>query len=176
MPYSRATMAGCASMPPWSVTSAAARAKATVGEISNALEKVFGRHAGQIRIISGVYSDEAGRSPAVTRARELVDEFAEQEPDGHAIRIWVFCGDRERCNRYVSPDRLVKGPNVVRREPVPVPDDLRARRRDLGFEYGKFDFVVYDGRSILLDANRTPSPPPTLHRETRPSGSAGSRR
>jgi methylmalonyl-CoA mutase len=66
---------------------AAARAKATVGEISNALEKIFGRHAGQIRIISGVYSDEAGRSPAVTRARELVDEFAEQE--GRQPRILV---------------------------------------------------------------------------------------
>ncbi|HEX3259250.1 MAG TPA: methylmalonyl-CoA mutase, partial [Pseudonocardia sp.] len=44
---------------------AAARAKATVGEISDALEKVFGRHSGQIRIISGVYSEEAGTSPAV---------------------------------------------------------------------------------------------------------------
>ena len=38
----------------------AARAKATVGEISDALEKVFGRHTGQIRTISGVYRDEAG--------------------------------------------------------------------------------------------------------------------
>ena len=38
----------------------AARAKATVGEISDALEKVYGRHAGQIRTISGVYRDEAG--------------------------------------------------------------------------------------------------------------------
>ncbi|MGE3286503.1 MAG: methylmalonyl-CoA mutase [Pseudonocardia sp.] len=66
---------------------AAARAKATVGEISDALEKVFGRHSGQIRIISGVYSDEAGRSPAVARARELVDEFAEQE--GRQPRILV---------------------------------------------------------------------------------------
>lgn len=40
----------------------AARAKATVGEISDALEKVYGRHSGQIRTISGVYRDEAGPS------------------------------------------------------------------------------------------------------------------
>jgi methylmalonyl-CoA mutase len=66
---------------------AAARAKATVGEISDALEKVFGRHAGQIRIISGVYSKEAGKSPAVARARELVDEFAAEE--GRQPRILV---------------------------------------------------------------------------------------
>ncbi len=40
----------------------AARAMATVGEISDALEKVYGRHAGQIRTISGVYRKEAGES------------------------------------------------------------------------------------------------------------------
>ena len=38
----------------------AARAKATVGEISDALEEVYGRHAGQIRTLAGVYRDEAG--------------------------------------------------------------------------------------------------------------------
>jgi methylmalonyl-CoA mutase len=65
----------------------AARAKATVGEISDALEKVFGRHSGQIRIISGVYSEEAGASPAIARARELVGEFAEEE--GRQPRILV---------------------------------------------------------------------------------------
>ena len=66
---------------------AAARAKATVGEISDALEKVFGRHAGQIRIISGVYSEEAGTQPGGAQAREQVDEFAEAE--GRRPRILV---------------------------------------------------------------------------------------
>jgi methylmalonyl-CoA mutase len=66
---------------------AAARAKATVGEISAALEKVFGRHSGQIRIISGVYSEEAGRSPAIAAARAKVDEFAEAE--GRRPRLLV---------------------------------------------------------------------------------------
>ena len=66
---------------------AAARVKATVGEISDALEKVFGRHAGQIRIISGVYAHEAGASPAVARARGAVAEFAAEE--GRQPRILV---------------------------------------------------------------------------------------
>ncbi|MFP5069845.1 methylmalonyl-CoA mutase [Pseudonocardia nantongensis] len=65
----------------------AARNMASVGEISDALEKVFGRHSGQVRIISGVYSDEAGQSPAIERARELVGEFAEHE--GRQPRILV---------------------------------------------------------------------------------------
>ncbi|MFJ8820824.1 methylmalonyl-CoA mutase [Streptomyces sp. NPDC102467] len=65
----------------------AARAKATVGEISDALEKVYGRHAGQIRTISGVYRNEAGESPNVDRTRVRVEEFAEAE--GRRPRILV---------------------------------------------------------------------------------------
>src|SRR6478736_4211579 len=56
----------------------AARAKATVGEISDALERVWGRHAAVIRTISGVYREEAGRSPAVARALAATDAFAQE--------------------------------------------------------------------------------------------------
>ncbi|TVT48574.1 methylmalonyl-CoA mutase [Amycolatopsis rhizosphaerae] len=65
----------------------AARAKATVGEISEALEKIWGRHAGQIRTISGVYRDEVGKSENVTKVRERVEAFAEAE--GRRPRILV---------------------------------------------------------------------------------------
>ncbi|MET8454639.1 methylmalonyl-CoA mutase, partial [Streptomyces sp. NPDC005209] len=65
----------------------AARAKATVGEISDALEKVYGRHQSQIRTISGVYRNETGESPSVDRTRALVDAFGEAE--GRRPRILV---------------------------------------------------------------------------------------
>jgi methylmalonyl-CoA mutase len=65
----------------------AARAMATVGEISDALEKVYGRHAGQIRTIAGVYRNEAGDSPSVDRTRALVDAF--EEAEGRRPRILV---------------------------------------------------------------------------------------
>ncbi|MFB9965335.1 methylmalonyl-CoA mutase [Sinosporangium siamense] len=65
----------------------AARAKATVGEISDALEKVFGRHASQIRTISGVYRDEAGPGAGIERVRAACAEFEEQE--GRRPRILV---------------------------------------------------------------------------------------
>src|SRR5699024_8112915 len=59
----------------------AARAKATVGEISEAMEKVFNRHLGQIRTIQGVYKDEATHSTEAAglmeRVSARVDEFAE---------------------------------------------------------------------------------------------------
>ncbi|WP_328677108.1 methylmalonyl-CoA mutase [Streptomyces sp. NBC_01261] len=65
----------------------AARAKATVGEISDALEKVYGRHASQIRTIAGVYRTEAGDSPSVERTRTLVGSF--EEAEGRRPRILV---------------------------------------------------------------------------------------
>ena len=65
----------------------AARAKATVGEISEALGKVWGRHSAQIRTISGVYSEEVGAVSNVEEARRVVDEFADAE--GRRPRILV---------------------------------------------------------------------------------------
>jgi methylmalonyl-CoA mutase len=65
----------------------AARAMATVGEISDALEAVYGRHAGQIRTLAGVYRDEAGASGPVEETRALVDHFARAE--GRRPRILV---------------------------------------------------------------------------------------
>lgn len=65
----------------------AARAKATVGEISDALEQVYGRHQAEIRTLSGVYRDEAGKVTNITRASALVEEFAEAE--GRRPRILV---------------------------------------------------------------------------------------
>jgi methylmalonyl-CoA mutase len=65
----------------------AARAKATVGEISDALEKVYGRHQAEIRTIAGVYRDEAGKAGNMVTASELVEKFA--EADGRRPRILV---------------------------------------------------------------------------------------
>ena len=66
----------------------AARAKATVGEISSALEKVFGRHRAEIKAISGVYKREVGgMSDAVERVHRLVQQFETDE--GRRPRILV---------------------------------------------------------------------------------------
>ncbi|WP_159590298.1 methylmalonyl-CoA mutase [Chelativorans xinjiangense] len=56
----------------------AARAQATVGEISYALEKVFGRHVAEIRTISGVYRKEIGENEAVAEVEEKVTTFREK--------------------------------------------------------------------------------------------------
>ncbi|NHF61394.1 methylmalonyl-CoA mutase [Flavobacteriaceae bacterium TP-CH-4] len=65
----------------------AARARATLGEISTALENVFGRHKADIKAITGVYSKEIKNNEAFKKAQALADQFAEQE--GRRPRILV---------------------------------------------------------------------------------------
>jgi methylmalonyl-CoA mutase len=65
----------------------AARAKATVGEISSALEQVFGRHVATIKAITGVYKREVGMTGAVERVREQVEHFEAEE--GRRPRLLV---------------------------------------------------------------------------------------
>ena len=66
----------------------AARAKATVGEISDALEKVYGRHVATIRTIEGVYRAEVGaEADSVVAVRAKVDEFA--AANGRRPRILI---------------------------------------------------------------------------------------
>jgi methylmalonyl-CoA mutase len=65
----------------------AARAKATVGEISDAMEKVFNRHTPKIKAISGVFLREAGPDLMVARVKDMVSAFKESE--GKPPRILV---------------------------------------------------------------------------------------
>jgi hypothetical protein len=98
----------------------------------------------------------------------VVEKFIpESDPRGFAMRTWVFMGARERCTRNVAPRPMIKAADVIVREPVDVPDELRAERRRLGFDFGKFDFVMHAGKAVLLDANPTPTAPENLSDEMR---------
>ena len=65
----------------------AARANATVGEISLALEKVFGRHTAAVQTISGVYRDALGDNPALDPLQEKIEAF--EKKSGGKPRILV---------------------------------------------------------------------------------------
>ncbi|WP_027020762.1 methylmalonyl-CoA mutase [Corynebacterium sputi] len=68
----------------------AARAMASIGEISDAMEEVYGRHQAEIRTLSGVYKEEVGMGgvqPNVTRAMEMAEEFEAQE--GRRPRVFL---------------------------------------------------------------------------------------
>jgi methylmalonyl-CoA mutase len=65
----------------------AVRARATVGEISDAMEKVFGRYKPEIHKITGIYAEEAGALDAVREAKEMVEQF--QRDEGRRPRLLV---------------------------------------------------------------------------------------
>jgi len=91
----------------------------------------------------------------------VVERFVPEREDGlFACRFWTFSGNVERCARVFSREPIVKAAGQVRFEFCDVPDALRQKRAALGFDYGKFDFVIHDGEAVLLDANKTPGTPP----------------
>ena len=65
----------------------AAKARASLGEISYAIEKVAGRYKAVIRSVSGIYSSETGEDPNFLKARKLCEEFARKE--GRQPRIMI---------------------------------------------------------------------------------------
>ncbi len=65
----------------------AARNRATLGEISNALEQIFGRHQASVKSVSGVYSSESSNDPQFQKAAQLANEFATKA--GRRPRIMV---------------------------------------------------------------------------------------
>jgi len=87
----------------------------------------------------------------------VVEKFiSEKEGNEYYCRHWNFLGDREITFRSYSMDPVVKLNGRLERTKDTVPDDLREIRQSLGFDYGKFDYCVVDGKTMLYDVNRTP--------------------
>ena len=97
---------------------------------------------------------------AWTRRQLVVEKFLPEKEDGlFCLRQYIFLGDREIYTRALSPLPIVKSGNVVRREVLAgaPPEEVQEVRRRLGFDYGKFDFVIHDGKPIVFDVNPTPT-------------------
>lgn len=115
------------------------------------------------RIAPGSYpvypSKEAVPFPAWLNRRLVVEAFLpERDGEYYCLRNWVFLGDREVSIRSIGKRPVLKAGAVVDREyDVEIPDELRRLREELGFEFGKFDFALLNGRVVLYDVNRTPS-------------------
>jgi hypothetical protein len=88
----------------------------------------------------------------------VVERFLPERQDGlYCTRSWIFLGDAERNVLMYAKQPIIKSRVAVRIEPAAVPDELRQIRRNLGFDYGKFDYAIVDGRVVLYDANKTPT-------------------
>jgi hypothetical protein len=93
-----------------------------------------------------------------SRPELVVERFIpEMEGDLYVLRLWVFLGQREFAIKVYGRNPIVKSGDIERYEYIDeVPENLRRERQRLGFDFGKFDYVMHDGRAILLDANKTP--------------------
>ena len=89
----------------------------------------------------------------------IVERFLPEYHDGYyCLRSWIFLGDKERAAISYSKDPVIKSYNTDHFERLDnVPDELRLMRQALGFDFGKFDYVINDGQVVLYDANRTPT-------------------
>lgn len=89
----------------------------------------------------------------------LVERFMPEREGAHfVLRIWMFLGARSYGVRMVAGDPLVKLRSQISHEfTTEVPPELEQLRQHHGFDYGKFDYVIHDGKPVVLDMNRTPT-------------------
>jgi len=106
-----------------------------------------------------VYPSLAKVPPTVFANKELVVEKFLPEIDGedYCLRYCYFLGDRDVSVRLRSRQKVIKGSKAISCEQVETPADCRAIRERMGFDFGKFDYVVRDGRTVLYDVSRTPA-------------------
>ena len=118
----------------------------------------------------------------------IVEKFiAERDESGrYCLRKWHFLGNTGFCTIQAGENPIVKGlPDAETLQPrdlpqlleEPVPEKLIQLRSKLGFDYGRFDYVVVDGDAHIFDVNKTPTVGPvsfkqftTKFTETLPSG------
>jgi hypothetical protein len=86
----------------------------------------------------------------------VVEKFLpERVGDMYYLRLYQFLGTREIATRIGSRHPIVCAATMVSSERIDPHPDIVARRHQLNFDYGKFDYVMHDGTAILLDTNKT---------------------
>jgi len=98
----------------------------------------------------------------------VVEKFLPERENGlYFLRYWLFLGNKGWTGRFGANDPIVKFSNKTTKneilhvnneakdEIVHVPEELIMWRKKLGFDYGRFDYVVHNGKTILFDVNKT---------------------
>ena len=99
--------------------------------------------------------------PGVWRNPYLIVEklLTEQDEEGnYLLRFWYFLGDKEIGELCTARHPIAKGKTIFRRELFQgPPEELRKIRAELGFDFGKFDYAIVNGKPVLYDINSTPT-------------------
>lgn len=104
-----------------------------------------------------IYASLADVPSEIFSQPELVVEKFLPERDGefYCTRAYLFLGTGESCQMTVSRNPVVSVGNCERLVACDIHPRAIEWRRELGFDYGKFDYVIHDGKAIMLDANKT---------------------
>jgi hypothetical protein len=86
----------------------------------------------------------------------VVEKFIpERREEYYGIQVCLFLGNVILNRRLLSRSPIIKGlPDLS--ETIDAPDELLEIRKRLGFDYGKLDYVVHQGKVHIIDANKTP--------------------
>lgn len=88
----------------------------------------------------------------------VVERFVpERLEQGYAVRMTTCLGDKVQSRLMVSPYPVVKSRDATLKEFIATPPEALEWRRRLRVDYAKLDWVVHEGRPVLLDVNITPS-------------------
>jgi hypothetical protein len=71
--------------------------------------------------------------------------------------MWIVFGDRSLGRILVSKDPIVKSGSARLGEVGEPPREIKEARARLGLDYGKMDYVIHNGRGVLIDVNTTPT-------------------
>ncbi len=86
----------------------------------------------------------------------IVEKFLpERHGDLYHVRCCVFLGNGTPCQMMISPERVVSIGNSIALVECDTHPEILQLRKQLGFDYGKFDYVIHEGKVVLLDANKT---------------------
>lgn len=91
-----------------------------------------------------------------SRTDLVVEKFLpERDGEFYCTRAYLFMGSGQSCQMTVSQNPLVSVGNCERLVECDIHPRVIEWRQQLGFDYGKFDYVIHDGQVVLLDANKT---------------------
>jgi len=86
----------------------------------------------------------------------VVEKFLPELEDGlYHVRFYNFLGNRGNCMRIASKSPVVHIDHSVKVEQIPLDPRIEELRRNLQFDYGKFDYVVREDGVVLFDTNKT---------------------
>ena len=133
-----------------------ASARSRLGPLRSALHRLATRNARRsLRTAQSLRSDNYPIFPSIDHVPPgvfenealVVERFLpEREGELYCLRVYVFLGDRYVSKICRSTEPIVKRSSFVSSELVPVPDEIETARQRLGFDYGKFDYVIHEGR------------------------------